>query len=211
MNIGAEPSGDRDLVLEGVAHDLNNVFESISEAAALIGSDPEWAATAATIERSLERGRRVAACLTRSVEPAGDLAQAISNAVEFARDYFGSSVRFKTSVQPGLVAPGPPAEWERALFNLLLNSGEAMDRRGVIEIAARRFGDTIQIGVADDGPGIPEDILPHIFEPHFSTKPDRSGMGLHIVASIVARYGGTISVGNRAPGPGAIFELRLPA
>lgn len=211
MNIGAQPTGDRDLILEGVAHDLNNVFESISEAAALIGSDPAWAATAAAIERSLERGRRVMACLMRSVEPAGDLTSAIVNAVEFARDYFGSTVQFKLSIQPGLVARGPAAEWERAFFDLLLNSGEAMDRHGTIEIAARRFGDTIQLAVADNGPGIPEDILPHIFEPHFSTKPDRRGMGLHIVASIAARHGGTISAGNRKPGPGAIFELRLPA
>ncbi len=204
------PSDAQDLTLPGLVHDLNNVFETIAEAAALMGSDSEWTSTAAAIERSVERGRRVVACLTRTVEPSGDLGQAVSNAVEFARDYFGSGVQFAISVEPQLRIAGLPAEWERAFFNLFLNSGEAMDRRGTIEIAARRIEDAIQVAIADDGPGIPEDVLPYIFEPHFSTKPDRSGIGLHIVASIVARHGGVISAGNRKPGPGAIFNLRLP-
>jgi len=208
---GSAPSAfPPDLAWEGVVHDLNNIFETIAEAAALVAADPKWAAVAGIIDRSVERGRRVVASLAQTGEASCDLGAAISGAVQFAGDYFGGGVRFSLSLQPGVPAAGPREDWERAFFNLFLNAGEAMGRRGSIEIAMRRCERSVEIAVADDGPGIPAEILPQIFQPHFSTKPQGSGLGLHIVASIVARHGGTIAACNRQPGPGALFLLRLP-
>jgi signal transduction histidine kinase len=81
----------------------------------------------------------------------------------------------------------------------------------VIEIRARRQAEKLVITVADNGPGISAEILPHIFEPRFTTKRSRSrtGLGLHIVSSIVRANGGTVNAENREP-RGALFTITLP-
>jgi signal transduction histidine kinase len=100
------------------------------------------------------------------------------------------------------------------LVNLFLNSAQAMKQGGEIQVRARRTGGSVEIVVADEGPGIPPEILPEIFKPHFSTKSSRrsafKGLGLHIVESVVSQNGGTVSAGNRAQTSGAEFTIRLP-
>ena len=68
----------------------------------------------------------------------------------------------------------------------------------------------IELTVADEGTGIQEELLSKIFTPRFSTKSSRSGLGLHIVASIVKGNGGTVTAANRETGKGAVFTIRLP-
>ena len=114
-------------------------------------------------------------------------------------------------VEPGLLLPRSSTDWERVLFNLFVNAAQAMKAGGIVEISARRAGQETEITVADNGPGIPQKILPQIFEPHFSTKSSSSGLGLHIVKSIVSQNGGTVSVWNRTDASGAAFCIRLPA
>ncbi len=65
--------------------------------------------------------------------------------------------------------------------------------------------------VRDDGPGIPENILPHIFDPFFTTKPPGKGTGLGLAVSqgIIARHGGQILVESE-PGKGTTFTVILP-
>ena len=68
----------------------------------------------------------------------------------------------------------------------------------------------VKIVVRDHGPGLSEEILKHVFDPFFTSKPQGLGMGLAICRSIVERYGGRIRVSNHANG-GALFEISLPA
>jgi signal transduction histidine kinase len=102
------------------------------------------------------------------------------------------------------------------LTNLFLNAAQAIaqggtEDRGSIEIAAARAGSAIEITVADSGPGIHPKILPRIFEPRFSTRAKRSGLGLHIVQTIVRQNGGEVTAANRPSGEGAQFRITLPA
>jgi signal transduction histidine kinase len=70
--------------------------------------------------------------------------------------------------------------------------------------------DDVTVIIRDNGPGIPEDNLPHIFEPFFSTKGDYgTGLGLSITYGIVQNLGGRIEVRSK-PGDGATFIVRLP-
>ena len=65
-----------------------------------------------------------------------------------------------------------------------------------------------ELVIRDDGRGIPEDLLPRIFQPHVSTKTILSGLGLYVVQSIVEQHGGKVTAIN-LPGGGAEFRISL--
>src|SRR4029079_18978196 len=99
--------------------------------------------------------------------------------------------------------------------NLIANAAQAMGGReegGTIRIAAARRATDVEITVADDGPGIPPDVIGKIFDPFFTTKDvgEGSGLGLSIVHGIVDRHGGRIEVQSRV-GEGTTFRIVLPA
>jgi two-component system NtrC family sensor kinase len=102
---------------------------------------------------------------------------------------------------------------EEALLALEINAVEAMPDGGIFRIAvsADDTHDTVQITVSDTGVGIPADVLPHIFEPFYTTKMDGkgTGLGLSVVYGIIERHGGRVMV-QSIPGAGATFTLSLP-
>ncbi|MBL8177480.1 MAG: HAMP domain-containing histidine kinase [Bryobacterales bacterium] len=200
----------RDLTLRGLIHDLNNVFQTILDAADLLAQDPKWAALAGNIERTAERGHRLSQSIseaTRSTFPLGVIADI---AIQFARDYLYATkhhpIEFQSDVPASLRIRGNPVAWERILVNLLLNSAQAMPCGGWVKLAAAQEGSKATVRLEDNGPGIPVSILSRIFEPHFSTKPANSGIGLHIVKSLVELDGGAVAAENRPEG-GAAFVI----
>ncbi len=122
----------------------------------------------------------------------------------------GCAVEFLCECEPGLQLRGCSAGWERAIVNLLINAGQAMGEEGAVTIRARQADHRVEITITDCGPGIPCDDLARIFEPGFSTKPARSGLGLHIAESIVKQNGGSISAANRVGASGAVFKILAP-
>ena len=104
---------------------------------------------------------------------------------------------------------------EQALVALLVNAVEAMSgpgsEGGDLAVRLRGDGESVRIHVSDTGVGIHADILPHIFEPFFSTKHEESGvgLGLAVVYGIVRRHGGSIDVESE-PGRGTTFHVTLP-
>lgn len=103
---------------------------------------------------------------------------------------------------------------EQVLVNLLRNGLDAMAGQAEprLEIAARRHNDKVSIEVRDHGPGLPDEVRSHLFEPFYTTKPAGEGLGLGLAISltIVESYGGTL-VAHNAPDGGAVFTLTLPA
>lgn len=95
-----------------------------------------------------------------------------------------------------------------ALTNLLENAIQASDEPKV-ELGFRQHGEQIEITVKDNGPGIKSDVLEHIFDPFYSTRPQGTGLGLAVVASTAKSHCGEITVENRKKG-GSAFTLRLP-
>ncbi|HSP17006.1 MAG TPA: HAMP domain-containing sensor histidine kinase [Thermoanaerobaculia bacterium] len=95
---------------------------------------------------------------------------------------------------PDLVVSGDREELTRAVVNLVNNAAESMPQGGAIAVTARAVADGIEVAIADDGTGIAEEILPHIFEPLFTTRRNASGLGLAVVQRIVEGHGGTVRI-----------------
>lgn len=144
--------------------------------------------------------------LVRAPEPA-DLAQLVASGVERVRRR-AMDVQFDVAVQPWLVV-GEPQLIERAVTNLLDNAAKWSPPGGRVTV---RLQDG-QLTVADQGPGISDEDLPHVFERFYRSREARtlpgSGLGLAIVQQTAHRHGGSVSA-ERADGGGAKFQLRLP-
>jgi signal transduction histidine kinase len=102
---------------------------------------------------------------------------------------------------------------QQVLVNLIRNSFEAMadqDQREVTLATRLLDNDTIEIAVADIGPGIPADIASRLFEPFVSSKHDGMGLGLSISRSIIEAHGGQL-IAERKPEGGTILRFTLPS
>jgi signal transduction histidine kinase len=121
-----------------------------------------------------------------------------------------SDVRFEQDVEtslPPVVSRAP--ELKEVLVNLLENARLAGGSR--VQIVARGSSDdTVLVSVVDDGSGIPEDVLPRIFEPQFSTRSTGTGLGLAIVQRLVRSWGGSVSVQSTV-GKGTTATVALRA
>ncbi len=122
----------------------------------------------------------------------------------------GGRITVEREYDPGL--PRLKAEGvalDELWTQLLLNALEALGERGG-RLRLRTWQDAahVAVEVSDDGPGIPEDLLPRIFEPFFSTKPHAAGLGLDVCRRIIERQGGDLRV--RAEQGGTRIQVRLP-
>lgn len=200
-----------DLTLRCLIHDLNNVFQTLVEAADLLSDDPRWTPVSAAILRSIERGKEITASLETTGQPPAALETVLENAMALLRDSMiggrGPAVQFRCEVEPGLILPRAWA-WERVLINLFSNAVHAMPQGGTIAVRAHRKAGCIEIAVADQGSGIDPLFITSIFEPHVSSR-STGGLGLHIVHTIVTEERGEVRAANRAEG-GAEFTITIP-
>ena len=201
-----------DLTLSGLVHDLNNVFQTLVDAADVLSGDPRYAKLSAAILRSVERGKNIAAGIQTGNGAGTPFEQILANAIAFVEDSVaagrGPEIGFSCEVEPGIDLGGHWA-WERVLINLFLNSMNAMPAGGTIQVRARRTEGQIEIVVRDEGSGIAPAVLDHLFLPHVST--GSSGLGLHIVETIVKQNGGCVRAANRGDTHGAEFIITLPS
>lgn len=97
----------------------------------------------------------------------------------------------------------------QAFLNLIKNAAEAMPKGGLLKISLTHRDNIAVISFQDQGPGISDKDLPHIFEPYFTTKAQGTGLGLMMVYDAVLEHGGRIEVNSRV-GKGTTFTLLLP-
>lgn len=134
-------------------------------------------------------------------------------------------VTFTEDYDPSLPpVPGNRDQLIQVLFNLVKNAAEALERTGKPEIrlstafrpgiriavpgVPERISLPLEIGIEDNGPGIPPDLLPVLFDPFVTGRPNGSGLGLALVAKIVGDHGGVVDAESR---PGwTRFRILLP-
>lgn len=134
-------------------------------------------------------------------------------AMRHERDLQAHGVTLARNVGPDAdTVVGDANRLEQALQNLAANALRHTPNGGTITLSAKRVGPHLRLRVADTGAGIAPQHLPVIFDRFYKADNARSsggsGLGLSIVKAIVERHGGTVSVRN---GPGAVFEILLPA
>lgn len=216
----------------GLAHEFNNVLMSIGPHAEILRRRHPAAAEAATkILSAVERGKKTTGevlRLTRPVEitkktiSVATLMEAIESELRVTLDP-GIEVRVRPPASPANVSVDP-AQFSQVFINLALNAQQAMLSSGRIRIACEivrggtpgfrslvKASDQAHFTFEDDGPGIPREVIDHVFEPLFTTrKRSGSGLGLAIAQRIVEAHGGTIFV-ESDPGRLTTFHLLLPA
>ena len=103
-----------------------------------------------------------------------------------------------------------PIRLREVLANLVANALRYVGSGGTVRIAGRAAEDNIDLEVADDGPGIPAELLPTVFD-RFAKSPESrgTGLGLAIAKAIIEAHGGTISAQSR-PGQGTTIRIELP-
>jgi signal transduction histidine kinase len=101
----------------------------------------------------------------------------------------------------------------QAFHNIIVNALQAIGMDGAVTVTTyreeRHGSKKVVIEVADNGPGIPPDVLEHVFDPFYTTKENGSGLGLSIAHTIVREHQGRLEVESK-PGQGAIFRIVLP-
>lgn len=131
-------------------------------------------------------------------------------AVLIESDARSKKVEIKVVVPPDLPAARVDRNYfKQALLNLILNGIQAMPQGGVLTLETNVSRGHMVVSVADTGEGIPEDVLPQIFEPYFTTKTKGAGLGLPIARRIVETHGGTLTADSKV-GQGTRFQVTFP-
>ncbi len=141
-----------------------------------------------------------------------DLATVLARAIEFVR---AQAAQKGVSLQQEFREHSPPAWCDaeqiyQVALNLIVNAMQSMPSGGnvVVRLEAEHSG-RVAFSVADDGPGIPEELQDKVFAPFFTTRGTGTGLGLALVERIVSAHRGTITV-DSLPGEGATFRVTLP-
>ncbi len=208
----------------GIAHDFNNLLtvvtgnleilaDRLGGAQELTPTRSAALASAAGLTRRLLAFGRKAQLSLKLVEPN----ELVRSTMALMHRLVGDEVRLETALTPDLPRVQVDLlEIERALVNLVTNARDVMPNGGVVRIATNersvngaRF---VELSVADEGPGISEVDLPHLFEPFYTTRQDAggTGLGLATVLGTAEQHGGTVRVEARATG-GSVFTILLPA
>ncbi len=119
-------------------------------------------------------------------------------------------VTIETAFDPELTTvAGDEGQLSQVFLNLGINALQAMPDGGRLVVRTRRDGGWAQVTVEDSGQGIEADVLPHVFDPYFTTRPRGVGLGLAIAHRIVEGHRGTMDV-ETAVGAGTTMIVRLP-
>jgi len=137
-----------------------------------------------------------------------DVRQLLHETVALFSDIRGIEFRTKFSDTSAILVADRD-ELRRVFVNLVRNSVQAMEKGGVISVELEVLDRFCAIRIADTGSGIPDELLPKVFQPNFSTKTDGMGLGLAIAVKAIEDLNGTIHL-RSAVGKGTTVEMRIP-
>lgn len=206
-----------------INHDLRNMLAGAQLASESIekSNDPNVRRVAPRLMRTLDRAIALTAD-TLAYGKAGERAPVLApvDLYELAQEaaapggaLTAARTRFENRVAKGFSLRADSEQLYRILLNLIRNAVQAIETSGaaaVLKISASRSGGRVLIDVSDDGPGIPDRILPHLFEPFgASGKSGGTGLGLAIARELARGHGGDLILLSTGEN-GTVFRLSLP-
>jgi two-component system NtrC family sensor kinase len=212
-------------LVAGVAHELNNPLTSIIGYATLLQKSKLptiYQEDLDIISRQAQRARLIVKDLltfARKIELEAvsiDVNEIVKVSLSLMRSQLQEyAIEVSTALDASLPQTmGDPHQLEQVFVNLIINAIQTLDtieepRRLTIE--SYQKDNTIHLSFADNGPGIPDEIISRIFDPFFTTKEvgQGTGLGLSICFGIISEHKGQIRVEN-APEGGAVFHIELP-
>jgi two-component system NtrC family sensor kinase len=231
----AEKLASVGLLAAGIAHEINNPLTGVLTFAHLVRAKlPDGSPEAEDMDIIIRETKRCAGIIRRLLDFArekkpevtlGDLNAVVRETVQFVDHQAGfQNIAFSAELDAQL-----PSLWmdanqiKQVLINLIVNARDAMGERGRLTICTRRLPTLFSLGpgrravpaveltVTDSGCGIPQEHLPKIFDPFFTSKePGKGvGLGLSVGYSIIRAHGGQISVESEV-GRGTTFRIVLP-
>jgi len=209
-------------VAAGVAHEINNpiaVIRGYLKTMRQEAQNAELKEELQILDEEATACQRIAEDLlaySRSPAMAPVPVQAAELLEDAAERSEGTPLRDTPTTAPITVLAEPalisvdPLRIRQVLVNLITNAREAAPGDEPIVVRGSRQGDGYRIEVLDRGPGFPDAICEHLFEPFFTTRRDGTGLGLAVCYGLVAAHGGAIRAEPR-PGGGSRFVVDLPA
>lgn len=195
-----------DAALEkGVALDLGDVREAISEA--LEGSE--------RVRSIVTDLKSASSQVEHSEQQLVDLVAAMESSLRMAT-FETQHIRVKRDFAKSISILGNRAKLGQLFTNLLTNAAHALQAGNhsspLIHVSIYEHDGDAVIEIADNGPGIPVEILPRIFDPFFTSKEagKGTGLGLFVSHAIVKAHGGSLAAGNGLGGMAAVFTIRIP-
>jgi len=208
-------------VATGLAHEIRNPLAGIAGVIEIIGRDLPASSPARAVvkdvRQEIARINHIVTDLLQTARPhppkvrKSDLNTTVEHAVMLGRQQ-AMTKGIEIALHKDLFLPEVEHDSDQihqVLLNLLLNSQQAIDSKGKIEVTVERKGSNAVIEVKDNGRGIPPEHLPNIFRPFFTTKGDGTGLGLSLARRIVEDHHGRINVTSTA-GKGTTFVVVLP-
>ena len=213
------------LMVEGIAHEINNPLASVIGFAQMLMYEDMPENVREDVKIIGENAQRVGDIMTNLLAFARqqklertyvNVNDVVTEALEMRADALrGSNITVTTSLASELPATMADAILlQQAFLNLIINAETEMKLahgRGNLLVETSLESDTIRVSFSDDGPGIPEANIAHVFDPFFSTRGvgQGRGLGLSVCYGIVSDHSGRINVQSQ-PGKGAVFGVELP-
>jgi signal transduction histidine kinase len=218
-------------LVAGIAHEINNpvnaIVNTVGPLEEAIGEihnlDSEAAKDVRDMIRVVQRGAQRTKAIVTALHNYSrtddesvvdfDVNRSIDDSLELLRHLLKQNITVKKQYADVGRVRGHAGQINQVFMNLLTNAAQAVFGRDDATITITTKGDSngVEVKITDDGPGIPPEVLPRIWDPFFTTKDvgEGTGLGLSIVHELVERHGGTIEVETKV-GLGTTFTVKLP-
>jgi signal transduction histidine kinase len=211
-------------IAAGVAHQLNNPLTAVIAEVSLmlehLGPDDLDYESAMTIRAAAEQAAAIVQRqlnLSRSIPyemVAIDINKSVAEALALVRSQIEPSAHLVTDLSPDLpLVMASPEHLSDVWLNLLLNARDSVAKKADAVIHVRtelaREGNAVKVAIQDNGEGIPQEHLEHIFDPFFSTRSGGYGLGLWVCYEVVRQHNGKIDVDSHE-GVGTTMSVALP-
>lgn len=207
-----------------MAHEIRNPLASMSGAAHILKMGTlDWKKTDRMTDLISNQAKRISEIIEGYLELSRNSIVSYSNpvsleavameAIEVAKQGFGSQTRIESHIEGNFIVFGNQARLVQLLTNIMRNSAEVLknspDGRITVSLVNSPVDGMVELSVHDNGPGIPDEVLVQMFDPFFTTKEEGTGLGLFVARKVARDHRGRMDI-DSTPGEGTTVRVSIP-